>query len=289
MNPVFTKENVAKTAWRLMLITVGSAITGFGISSLLEPAHLLCGGVTGISMLLSYFVPVQAGIFVMIFNIPLMVIAWRKIDLTFCLYSIIGTAMMSLFMVLFHELNIQIPMHEPLLAALFGGMLSGGGTGIVIRAHGSHGGTDIVSVIVRKKFSISIGMVGLYINIAIVGVLALKFGLELALLTIFSQYMAAVALDRIVMGIDTAKSIMIVSDKADEIAKYIMEKMSRGVTFLEGKGGFQGTDKKVIWCVVSTTQISRVKSAMKRIDPKAFMSIVESSEIVGKGFHRAPF
>lgn len=278
-----------KTVWRIALILAGSVISGAGISLLLEPHHLLSGGVTGASMLLSYFTPFDPGVWIVAINIPLFIMAWRKIDLHFCIYSIIGMLSLSGAIMVLSNLEIPSLVSNPLLAALFGGMLCGGGTGLVIRARGSHGGTDIVSVIIRQKYSVSIGMVTFYVNLVLVGLLSVKYGIELGLLTIFSQFISARSLDRVVTGLNIAKGITIVSDRPNEIADYIMKRMDRGVTFLEGAGAYGKGDKKVIWCVVTTSQLSRIKGAMKKIDPKAFMAITDASEVVGEGFYRAPF
>lgn len=283
------KIKIIKTLWRILIILIGSAITATGITFLIQQHKLLTGGVTGISLLLSYFTPIEPGIFVLVINIPLFIIAWRKIDLHFSLYSILGTTALSIGMIVFSKFQVNTIVEDPLLAALFGGMLSGGGTGLVIRARGSHGGTDIISIMVRRKFSVSIGMVNFYLNLIIVAVLALKFGIELGLLTIFAQFVSAKALDRMVTGFNTAKAVTIISDNSEEIADYIKTRMYRGVTFLEGQGGYGRRPKKVIWCVVTTSQLSRVKGAMKRIDPGAFMAITDASEIVGRGFHNQPF
>lgn len=288
MNELSLKVRVFKIVWRMFLILLGSAISASGIVFLLEPHKLLTGGVTGTAMLISYLTPFGPGIWIIVMNIPLFILAWRKIDLQFCVYSIIGTAALSGMLMIFNTFQFA-PVADPILASLFGGMLCGGGTGLVMRARGSHGGTDIISVIVRKKIYISLGTVGFYLNLVIVSILALKFSLELALLTIFAQYISAISLDRVVTGLDTTKAVTIVSDRADEMADYIMKKLYRGVTFLDGEGGYGRTPKKVIWCIITTSQLIRVKSALKKIDPNAFMVINDASEIVGKGFYSTPF
>jgi len=283
------KTRIVKTLWRIGMVLVGSTVSAIGITFLLQHHKLLTGGVAGISMLLSYLTPIEAGIWMFVLNIPLFIIAWHKIDLHFCIYSVIGTTTLSAALIIFNNLQVSNFVSDPLLAALFGGMLSGGGTGLVIRARASHGGTDIISVIVRRRFSVSIGMVSFYINLIIVAILSFKFGVELGLLTIFSQFVAAKSLDRIVTGFNTAKAVTIVSDHADEIANYIKERMSRGITFLDGKGGHVQKPKKIIWCVVTTSQLARIKGAMKKVDPNAFMAIMDASEIVGHGFYSHPF
>jgi len=282
------KSRFVLTLWRLMLLSAGSAMTATGISLLLAPHKLLSGGVTGTSMLLSYVTPIDTGIWVIAINIPLFIIAWRKIDLHFCVYSIIGVAMLSGAILFLDQMPDLKLVSDPLLAALFGGMLCGGGGGIAIRARASHGGTDIISVVVRQKFSIGIGMFAFYVNIILVALLSIRFSIELGLLTIFSQFVTAKTLDRVVTGFNTAKSVTIISDKADEIAEYIMKRMYRGITFLEGQGGFGGRPKKVILCIVTTSQLSRIKGAMKQIDPDAFMIVSDANEIVGTGFYNSP-
>lgn len=285
-----TKEAIFKTIWRTAVITFGSLISAAGMAFFIQPHKLITGGVTGTSLLLSYFTPIDPGIYIICINIPLFVLAWRKIDFDFCFYSIVGVGMLSLAMIILNNVTPNLMLvKDPLLSAIFGGMLSGGGTGIVLRSRGSQGGTDILSVIIRRNYSTSLGMANFYFNLVIVAILTLKFGIELGLLTLFSQYISARAIDRVVAGFNTAKAITIVSDHADEIAEYIMKKIYRGVTFLDGSGGYGGRHKKVIWCVVTTSQLSRVKAIMKKIDPEGFMSIMNASEIVGKGFYRSPF
>ena len=289
MKKDFFKSIFLKTIWRGALLIAGATISAAGMTLLIEPHNLLSGGVTGASLLISYFVPVQAGILVAVLNIPLFIIAWKKIDLKFCIYSIIGTATLSIAMVLFDSLiPDKVYVTDPLLAALFGGMLTGGGTGLAIRARASFGGTDIVSVAIRQKFCIGIGMVSLYINVVLDIILSLKFGVEIGLLTLFSQFVAAKSMDRVVTGLNAAKAITIVSDKAEDIAKYIMDRMYRGVTFLNGEGAYGHRNKKVVWCIVTTSQLSRVKAAMRKIDPEAFMTVMDSNEVIGKGFYRSP-
>jgi len=200
----------------------------------------------------------------------------------------IGVAMLSGAVYFFDQMHDLQLVSDPLLAALFGGMLCGGGGGIAIRARCSHGGTDIISVVIRQKFSIGIGMFAFYINIILVALLSIRFGIELGLLTIFAQFVVAKTLDRVVTGFNTAKSVTIISDHADEIAQYIMERMYRGVTFLEGTGGYGGRPKKVILCIVTTSQLTRIKGAMKQIDPDAFMVVSDANEIVGTGFYHSP-
>lgn len=283
------RDKIPLLIWRFFLVIAGSTISAFAISFLILPHKLLTGGVSGASILLTYATDINPSIWIIALNIPLFIVAWKKIDLDFCIFSIIGTVSLSIALSIFMNLSSPFHVSDPLLASLFGGIISGGGIGIAIRARATQGGTDIISVVVRRKFSISIGMVNFYLNIIIVILLALKFGIEVGLLTLFTQYVAARSLDRVVTGFNTAKAVTIVSDRAQAIADYIMTTMYRGVTFVKGEGGYENRQKDIIWCVVTTSQLSRIKKAVKSIDPQAFITISNASEIVGKGFHNMPF
>lgn len=283
------KEKILKTIWMFIAITTGAAIWAASVELLLVPHKLLTGGVSGIAILVSYIVPVPPGVLVLVLNIPLFIMAWRHIGIKFCIYSLIGTVISAVCLDAFGFMANYHLVKDPLLASIYGGIIGGAGSGIVMRARGSMGGLDIISIILRRRYAMSIGMVSLYINVLIVAVQAAIFGIELGLLTLFSQYISARAVDQVVVGLTTAKEVMIVSDKADEISKYIMRELYRGVTLLHGQGGYGHAEKDVIWCVVTTPQLARIKGAIKKIDPNSFMTISETAEVIGKGFHRSPF
>ena len=284
------ENRIVKTATLILLIALGGAISAAAVNFFLIPHKFLSGGVSGIAILISYFIPgVNVGLLVAVLNIPLFIIAWRYIDLQFSVYSMVGVASFSLCLVGFSFMSNFTGVHDPLLAAIFGGIVNGAGIGIALRMRGSQGGTDIISVLLRRKFSVPVGLANLYINAAIVSIVAIKFGLEIGLLTIFSQFITSRAMDYVLVGISSARSVVIISDKSKEIADFIIHKTYRGVTFLNGEGGYNHTYKKVIFCVVSSVQLARIKAAMQKIDPEAFMVVSEASETLGKGFYRSPF
>jgi len=282
------QKKIITGLWQTICIIIGATISSIGIVYFIQAHNLLAGGANGTSILLSYLTPIPTSIWIAVLNIPLFFIAWRKIDLAFCIFSILGAGSLAVGIAIFSKIDLPIHVTDPLLAAIFGGIINGAGLGLVLRSRASQGGTDIISIIVRRKFSISIGTFNLYLNAIIVIILSIKFGIELGLLTLFSQYIAMRALDRVVTGLNTAKAVTIISDHSDEIADYIMKKMDRGVTFLEGCGGFGKRHKKVIWCIVTTSQLSRVKAKVKDVDPSAFIAITNASEIIGSGFYTSP-
>lgn len=285
----FEREKVLKTLLVTLQVLLGAGISAAAIDFFLVPHKLLPGGVSGAAILISYLTHLPPGVYVALLNIPLFLIAWHKIDLKFCIYSLIGTVAFAIGLDAFSFLSSYSSIQNPLLASVYGGVISGAGTGFVLRARGCLGGTDIISVILRRRYSMSIGMVCFFINVVIVSILSLRFGVELGLLTLFAQYIGARTVDQVVMGFGTAKSMMIVSDKSEEISKYIMKELYRGVTFLHGEGAFERTPKDVIWCVVTTPQLARIKSAVRKIDSGAFIAIFSASEIIGRGFYKSPF
>jgi len=272
----------------LVLIFTGSAIAAVGINAFLAPHHFLSGGVSGLALLFSYLTPWSVGTFVLILNVPVFLVGWFKVGRSFVVGSAVGMAMLALCLYATDWMAHTGWAPERLLSALIGGALSGGGTGLVFRANSSHGGTDILAAAIKKHQSISIGTVTFIFNILITCVLGAIYGLHAALYTIVSLLITAIALDKVMVGIDNSRAVFIVSERPTEIADLIMEKLGRGVTFLEGEGAYTGREQQVIYTVVTLRQLARLKHYVTSTDPKAFVTIAEVNEVAGAGFRAAP-
>lgn len=272
----------------LILIFIGSLIAAVGINAFLAPHNFLSGGVSGLSLLLSYLTPWSVGTYVIVLNIPVFVVGWFKVGRAFVWGSMIGMLMLAGCLYATEWMAHMGWAPERLLSALIGGALSGGGTGLVFRANSSHGGTDIVAAAIKKSTSISIGTVTFAFNVVIISLLGVSFGLHAALYTVVSLLCAAIALDKVIIGIDNSRAVFIISTKPEEIADLIMKKLSRGVTFLEGEGAYMGRKQKVIYCVVTLRQLARVKYYVQSTDPNAFITVAEVNEVAGKGFRAVP-
>lgn len=290
MKTFFGLENATAgtIARNLAMIVAGSLISAAGINAFLVPHKFISGGVSGLSQLFSYFSPVSVGTYLLIFNIPIFIFGWRYVGRIFIMGSIVGTMAFSGSLYATEWMIHTGWAPEALLSAVIGGVLSGGGTGLVFRANSSHGGTDVIAAAVKRRWSLSIGTVGFIFNVIIVSILGVFFGLHAALYTIVSQFAASMALDRVIMGLDTSRAVFIISSKPQKIADLILKKLNRGVTFLEGEGAYLGTRQRVIYCVVSLSQLARVKHYVKSADPHAFLSVAEVSEVLGKGFKAIP-
>jgi len=267
---------------RVIYILIGSFIHAYGINALLIPHNLLTGGLTGIAMIIEYFFKVPISLTVVLLNIPLFIAGYRMISKRFVYLSIIGILSLSFFLSLTKNWTLSI--ESPMVAAIYGGLLLGVGSGIIIKNRGSLGGTDIIAVIVNKYFSVSIGVVTTLFNFIILAMAIFMFDIELAMYTMIAIYISSKAIDALQEGFNHKKTIIIISDRSQEIAKELMEKVGRGVTFLEGEGAYTNTRKKLIYIVVRIMELSRVKDIVRAIDENAFLSIIDTKEVEGKGF-----
>lgn len=189
---------------------------------------------------------------------------------------------MSAFLYLTKGWTIDVK--DDMIAAIFGGLILGTGTGIVIRNRGSLGGTDIISLLVNKFFSFSVGWIATACNLVILAVAALLLNVETAMFSMVGIFVSNKAVDAILTGFNHKKTVIIVSDVADEMAQELFRHVKRGITFLNGQGAYTHKDKKLIYMVVRTMELSKLREVVHRIDPGAFMSIIDTREVEGKGF-----
>lgn len=267
---------------RLFLVVLGSFLMAISVNGFLIPHQLLSSGVTGIGILLNYLMNIPVSLAIIILNIPIFIVGYRLVNKRFIIISFIGMISLSIFLSLTE--NLPMFVDDVLLSTIFGGVLSGVGAGIVFTNRGSTGGMDIVAVILRKYFSMNIGNTLLIINVLIVLASSLFFGIKLALYTMISIYVNTVMVDKVQEGLDRKKAIFVISGNHDKVANAIINQMHRGVTLLEGKGGFTQKPRRVIFCMVSPFQLARIREIVLDIDQNAFITVLDAAEVVGKGF-----
>jgi uncharacterized membrane-anchored protein YitT (DUF2179 family) len=268
---------------RLLTIAAGSLIMAIAYNSLAIPNNLLSGGVAGLALIGNYTVGFPFYLGVLLLNIPIFLIGLKEMDRKFILYSMFGAAMMIIALPLTKPF-IPVPKLDLFLAAVFSGAIGGLGDGIVLRNGGSAGGTDIISMISKKKWNISVGSCSFICNMVVVVISLLLCSPLIVLYSIVSMWVNGVVTNKVIEGFNRNKSVVIISDANEEIAVRIMNEMARGVTFLEGQGAYSGCSRKVLNCVVNHYQIPLLKEIVFAIDPKAFMFITETVEVAGKGF-----
>ena len=279
-------KTVGQVLWNLGLIGIGSCICAVSLNGILIPKGFVSGGVAGLSLIVHHVLPdLPVSILYLLFNIPLFALGWKYVGRRFFLYSIVGTFIFSSAV---QWINIPIPVQDKFLCAILAGIISGVGTGIILRSAGSSGGTDILSVMVLTRFAVRMGNTVIAFNTAVLLITTFLFSLESALYTLIFIYVTAHFLDLVVTGLRQRKSVMIVSKYQEEIVRTIMKKMNRGVTVIKGRGGYSGELSEIIYTVITFRELSPLKRLITRIDPDAFVVVSDTTEVIGHRIGNQP-
>lgn len=266
------------------MIVLGSAISGVAFNLFIIPNKLLSGGISGISLILNYLFNINTGLLIFLFNIPIFIVGYKFVDKEFVFLSLVGMMAFSAWIEAFSFLRNTLVVQDVMLSSIYAGVLNGIGLGIVLRNRASQGGIDIIAVIFKKYFSMNIGSTSMIINTCIVVVASFITNLNLAMYTLISMYISSTVLDKVQQGFDIRKSVMIITDKEKQVAESIINRLVRGVTYLEGEGAYTGDKKKVIYCIVSLNQLAKLKQIVREIDEKAFITVSDTAEVMGSGF-----
>lgn len=273
-----------KQIWRYSMVAIGALIAGIGINTFLIPHQLFSGGVSGIAMILYFLFDWPIGFQIIVLNIPIFYAAYRLLDRDYVICGIFGMVVFSLAIDATRFLTELNLVDDTMLAAIYGGVISGIGAGLIFRVSGSAGGVDVIATIIKKYYSLNVGLVGFIINIFLMIVAAALFGVKPAMYTLLSFFVSAQVTDAVIEGLNRKKTIMIISDKNKEIGEAILDEVGRGATFLDGTGAYTKKEKKVLFVVVTLTQIAKIKFIAEKIDPAAFMIVQDAAEVLGQGF-----
>ena len=269
----------------ILVIIIGSFISSLGVNLFLSNAKLLSGGVTGIALILQYLWEVPSGITVFLLNIPLFFVSYKYLNKRFTIYTAIGMLSFSTALMITKPLSTLVQVDDMLLYCIYGGVLSGIGSGLIFYRNGSTGGTDIITMVIRKKYSnFDIGLVGFAFNLTIVTASIFIFVLPKALYTLISMFITSTILDKVLNGFTSKKLLLILTEKEDDIINYVIKDMNRGITALMAEGGYTRDKKRLLYVAVTTSQMISLKTKILRVDPKAFITIIDVSEVKGKGF-----
>ena len=269
---------------RYAIIIVGITILSIGVNGFLRQAHLLSGGVAGASTAINYLTNINVGIITFLINVPIFIFGFIFLEKDFLLTSLINMVLFSFILGITQEVGNIIPLNDILLQSVYGGILCGIGNGLVFRTKSSTGGTDIISAILKNKLNIPMKTTSFGINVAIVLCGSILFGLHLALYTLIAMFLNAQVMNSTKDALNDEKAVMVFSKDSELIADEIMKKLIRGVTFLEAEGGYTGEKKKIIYCVVLSREIPKIKEIALRYDERAFISVNDINEVKGKGF-----
>jgi len=272
--------------WNLLLIATGSVICAAAIKGILIPKGFLAGGVTGLALLIHYVLPyMPLGIIYFVLNIPLFLIGWMFVGRRFFLYSVAGVSIFSAVVLLPCPV-LQI--HDMILAALTAGIVTGLGSGIILRSLGSAGGLDILSIVLYRKYSIRPGTVILFFNALLMIAAAFRIPLEMILYTLIYMYVTSYCVNLVVTGLSQRKAVMIISPQWKAISQEIMERLQRGVTLVRGEGGYTGNELHILYSVITFGELARFKEMIKKIDPNAFVVVTDTLEVMGRRIGNQP-
>lgn len=267
-------------------IIIGAAIYSFGFVHFNMQNELGEGGFSGITLILYFTLNLDPAIMNLILNIPMFILGWKLFRRIEFIYTIIGTVSVSVFLRLFQVYQFKLNLQDDLLlASLFAGVFVGIGLGIIFRCGGTTGGVDIIARIANKYLGWSMGRtMFLFDAFVILASWATFLDARSMMYTLVAVYVGARVIDMVQEGAYSAKAALIISNQPEEIANFISEKMERGITVFHGYGHYTKQSKDVLYCIVATREIVRLKSIVRSIDPNAFVSIIDVRDVTGEGF-----
>ena len=257
---------------------------GVALEKFLVPYEIIDGGIAGISIMLAHLTPLPLSVLLFVINVPFLIIGYKHLGKAFAFSTLYGITVMSLTTAMLHHSG-PFP-GDKLLAVLFGGMLLGMGVGLVIRYGGCLDGVEVISILISKKMKASVGTIIMVFNVIIFIIAGFVFEWSSAMYSIVTYYLASKVIDIVVEGLNESKSVTIISQKYDEISQEIVEKLGRTTTLMHATGGFSGQEVKVIYCVVSRIELSKLKSIVQLKDEQAFIAVESVADVVGGSFSR---
>lgn len=267
----------------LLFLTIGAIITAFALESFLVPNNIIDGGVIGISMIVSHITKLNLGLLILIINTPFIIMAFKKMGAKFVVQTVYANIILAVFLNLFHHYKVT---GDLLLSTVFGGIILGFGVGVILKHEGSLDGTEMLSLVVARRFGCSVGEFIMGINVFIYLAAGKVFSWESAMYSIMTYFIASKVIDMVMEGLNSSKSVRIISDEATAIGQALIEKLDISVTYLQGIGGYTGQDKDLIYCVISRLELPKMLDIIKEIDSNAFVSVVDVHEVYGGRFKK---
>jgi len=278
------------------LIILAALLQALSLRLFFVPANLASGGVSGISQLINHFTGWPIGLMILIGNVPLFALGWRFLGGSrFAMRTAVAVLVYSLFTDLLPGMSLFSPngagttlindlQGDIFLNSLYGAIVSGIGYGLVYRARGTSGGSDILARILNYYRGVPMTQSYLMVDTAVILGAGFVFGWKEALYAMIALYVSGLVADATLEGGGTVRTAMIVTTEADIISQRVLEELQRGVTFLEGKGAYTGADRPVLYCVITRAEVATLKAIVHEVDPRAFMVIGVAYEALGEGF-----
>ena len=273
---------------RYLGMTIGIAIVAIGINMCFVPNKIAAGGITGLATVLHYLSGLSVGSLMLIFNVPLFIIGIKILGAKYGLKTLYGAIALAVLVDVFAPYTPTLT-HDILLNSIYGGLLVGVGMGLVFRFRGNTAGTALAAAILHKIFNITVGQALLILDFFVVAFAGIVFkSPELALYAIIAIFVTAKIIDLVQEGPNNSKAFFIMAAEPELLAEGILKEVDRGVTFLQGKGGYTGQDRELLLCVVETSEVTQLKELIYQHDPQAFIIVTDAQEVLREGFSSKP-
>ncbi|WP_421616988.1 YitT family protein [Brevibacillus sp. TJ4] len=276
--------SIGKILKRALFIMFGAILVSVALEIFFVPNEIIDGGITGVSIIAAHVSGIPLGVFLFILNLPFLFIGYKQMGKTFALSTLFGVTVMSIGTVLLH--SVPRLTDDPFLAAVFGGIILGIGVGIVLRYGGSLDGTEIVAVLLNRKSPFSVGEIVMFINLFILSSAGFVYGWNHAMYSLIAYYIAFKMIDLTIEGFQESKSVWIISEMYKDLGDAIVARLGRGVTYLQGEGGYSGEDKKVIFCIITRLEEAKLKTIVEELDPAAFLAVGNIHDVRGGQFKK---
>ncbi|MCM3317556.1 YitT family protein [Rummeliibacillus stabekisii] len=284
VNKLKKTQSKKRLAQRTIMVIIGACITAIALSLFLVPNNILDGGIVGVSIIISHLTHLPLGVFIFLLNIPFIFLGYKQIGKTFALSTALGITTLSVATLLLE--HVKPVTQDLLLSTVFGGIILGIGVGLVIRSGGSLDGTEVLAILFNKKLPFSVGEIIMFFNLIIFTVAGFVFTWEQAMYSGLAYFIAYKMIDITIQGLDESKAVYIISDEYDEIGQAIIDRLGRGVTYLNGEGAYTGDTKKVIFTVITRLEESKLTTIVSELDEHAFLAIGNIAEVRGGRFKK---
>jgi len=266
---------------RLIYIIIGGGISAVALNTFIIPHQFLAGGLSGIALIVNYLWGVSPSMVLILLNIPIFFMGFFYIDLHFALASLAGLLSYTFFLEITQGLQGLLFIPDDILAAVFGGAINGIGMGITLRSRASFGGTDIIAAIAKRKWSVNMGTSLFFFNLIIIISSGFFFEMYKGLYSLVGLFIGSAVIDRMMEGFERRFAVFVVSKKWQTISYFITKTLGRGATLMNGEGAYLRQQTKVIYTVIPSRRLAKIKDGIYNIDPKAFMTVTPATEIMG--------
>jgi len=268
---------------RFVFIIIGAALVSIALEIFLIPNKIVDGGVIGISIMSSYLSGVPVGLFIVLLNFPFFFVGYKQIGKTFAISTIFAVCCLSIGVTYLGP--VPSLTKDVFLSSIFGGIINGAGVGLIIRNGGSLDGTEAVAIILDKRTSFSIGEIVMVFNLFILSAAGFVYGWDRAMYSLITYFIAYKVIDIVVEGLDESKGVFIISEAYEDISEALIARLGRGITLLDGHGGYKGLPTNVIYVVVSRIELAKLKNIVHGFDENALITI-HSVEASGKRYKK---